>query len=275
MANLQNFFMTGCASGIGRHVTDLLTKAGHSVFATDIDIEALGNYAQQQGWPSDRVKIRKLDVRSPEEWEGAFGEAISAFGHIDVSMNVPGVMRAYWIDETPVEDVHLQLDINVKGVIFGTQTAARHMIERREGHIVNIGSLTGVAPVPGMSVYSGSKYAVRGFSLSAGLELRRHGVYVTVVCPDAVDTPLLDIPHIYDEEAALAFAGPRVLAVEEVGREIVNSVLPNKPEIFCIPRSRGRLARFAESFPSLMNLISPLAVKKGRAEQERRKNAAS
>jgi NAD(P)-dependent dehydrogenase (short-subunit alcohol dehydrogenase family) len=69
------------------------------------------------------------------------------------------------------------------------------------------------APVPGLSLYAASKFAVRGFSLAAAQELRRHGVFVTVVCPDAVRTPMLALQRDYPE-AALTFSGPRTLGVE-------------------------------------------------------------
>src|SRR5205823_4569252 len=113
----------------------------------------------------------------------------------------------------------------------------------RHGHIINIASMAALAPIPGISLYSASKYAVRGFSLAAAQELRAHGVYVTVVCPDAVQTPMLDAQLAHDEAAA-TFSGPRLLTVEEVGRAIIGQGLARRPLEIYLPPSRGWLARF-------------------------------
>ncbi len=108
-------------------------------------------------------------------------------------------------------DVELQIGVNLKGVIYGTREAARLMLRQpdlaRRGHIVNIASLAALAPIPGLTVYSATKYAVRAFSLAAAEELRPLGIAVTVVCPDAVKTPMLDLQVGY-EEAALTFTAP-------------------------------------------------------------------
>ena len=74
------------------------------------------------------------------------------------------------------EDVHRHFDVNVKGVIFGTRAAAARMIPQGHGHVVNIASMAALAPIPGLALYSASKYAVRAFSLAAAEELRAHGV---------------------------------------------------------------------------------------------------
>ena len=103
-----------------------------------------------------------------------------------------GVLRVERVEDLQPESVALQLDVNTKGVILGTQAAAKVMVGQGRGHIINIASMAALAPVPGISVYSASKFAVRGFSLAAAQELEDRGVQVTVVCPDAVDTPMVD-----------------------------------------------------------------------------------
>ena len=118
--------------------------------------------------------------------------AEEAWGEIDVVMNIAGVIRPGEIRSIQAEDVDYHFDINVKGLIFGTRAAAQRMIPRGRGHIINVASLASMAPIPGLGLYSASKYAVRGFSLSAAEELRHHGIAVTTVCPDAVDTPMVD-----------------------------------------------------------------------------------
>ncbi|HZS09731.1 MAG TPA: SDR family NAD(P)-dependent oxidoreductase [Blastocatellia bacterium] len=264
----QNFFLTGCASGIGRHLAGVLLAGGHRVFATDINLPALQEYARALNLPETQLRIAKLDVTDPQSWEAAFAEAVEAFGGIDVAANIAGLMIGGWALDAPPELVHRHFDINTKGVIFGTQTAARHMVKRGGGHIINIASLSALAPIPGIAIYSASKYAVRAFSLAVAQELRPHGVYVTAVSPDAVNTPLLD-PNKEVPAAALVFSGPRLLTVEEIARVIVKKVLPRRPLEVIIPWHRGWLARLTDAFPNLAFTLGPILHRRGLEKQTR------
>jgi 3-oxoacyl-[acyl-carrier protein] reductase len=276
----SRFFLTGCASGIGRHLADVLVAQGHHVFATDLDEPAMRAHADDlgraaasgeqgtdaEGWPPHRVFIRHLDVRDDLAWARVFSEAVRTMGAVDTLINVAGYLLPGYVGDFDAAAVHRHLDVNTKGVIFGTHTAARHMVERGQGHIVNIASLAALAPVPGISLYSASKYAVRAFSLAAATELRPRGVAVSVVCPDAVQTPMLDMQVGY-REAALTFSGARVLTVHDVVDAVVRRVLPRRPLELHLPRSRALLARLADLFPRTGMWLAPLLDRKGRARQ--------
>lgn len=272
MTASQRFFITGCASGIGRHAADVLLAAGHTVFATDLRLEPLQDFAHARAWPAGRAFCRALDVRDPAAWEAAYAEATQKMGAVDVLLNVAGYLKpAYTVDTTDV-DVDTHFDVNTKGVVHGTRVAARHMVARGRGHIVNIASIASLAPVPGIALYSASKYAVRAFSLAAAQELRPRGVYVSVVCPDAVRTPMLDLQLDY-REAELTFSAPRVLSPDDVVRVLVDVVLPRRPLQVSIPRSRALLARFADLFPRTSLWLEPLIRRVGRARQARMRGA--
>lgn len=266
MNSPQNFFLTGCASGIGQHMANVLLASGHKVWATDVNLAALTRHAELQGWPAERVRVRQLDVRDAQAWDAAVSEAAHEFGRIDVLMNIAGYLWADNFYEMPAEEVDRNIDINTKGVIFGTQSAARQMLKQKQGHIINIGSMAGLAPITSLAIYSASKYAVRGFSLAAAQELRPHGIYVTVVCPDAVETPMTARQR-GRIEAAILFSSPKLLTVEEVGKAIIERVLPNKPLEAYLPLHRGWLARFADVFPMFTFQLGPLFTRRGRAHQ--------
>jgi 3-oxoacyl-[acyl-carrier protein] reductase len=260
--------LTGGASGIGLHLAGVLADRGYRVMATDIDEAALSRRALERGWDSGRVVLRRLDVRSAAAWEEALDAAEQAFGDVDVVMNVAGVLRPAYVRDLRPEDVELHLAVNVTGTVLGTRAAARRMVPRRAGHIVNFGSLASLAPVPGLSLYSASKFAVRGFSLAAADELREHGVAVSVIMPDAVQTPMLDLQVEY-EEAALTFSGDRALTVDEIGRLMVDVVLPRRPMEVAVPPLRAFLARVANTAPAAAQALRPLLARKGRRVQER------
>jgi 3-oxoacyl-[acyl-carrier protein] reductase len=269
----RTFFLTGCASGIGRHLADVLLARGHRVWATDINLDALARHAAEAAWPEDRARVRRLDVRDARAWDAAVGEAAAEWGGVDVLMNIAGCLFADRCDETPAEQVHLSLDVNAKGVIFGTQAAARQMLRQparggARGHVINIGSMAGLAPIPSLAVYSASKYAVRGFSLAAAQELRPRGVYVTVVCPDAVETPLT-APQREREEGAILFSAGRLLTVEDVARAVIERALPRRPLEVYLPARRGLLARLTDLLPSAAFALAPLFARRGRRHQLR------
>lgn len=264
----QRFFITGCASGIGRHAADVLVAAGHTVFATDLRLDRLQEFAALRGWPRERAHCRGLDVRDAAAWESVFAEAVRLMGGVDVLLNIAGYLRPGYAVECDAEDVDRHFDINTKGVVHGTRVAARHMVLRGRGHIVNIASLAALAPVPGLALYSASKYAVRAFSVAAAQELRSSGVAVTVVCPDAVRTPMLDL-QLDRPEAELTFSGSRILSPDDVVRAIIDDVLPRRPILLGLPRGRAALARVADLFPRTAQWLEPILRKIGRARQRR------
>ncbi len=271
MSDIKHFFITGCASGIAKHLTGVLLRQGHRVFATDVNPSALEQAARDNAWPEDRVRLRALDVRDADAWEEVFGAAVGEFGHIDVCMNIAGLLLAAWATEQPINEVHSQIDVNVKGVIFGTRAAARHMVPRGKGHIVNIASIAGLTPVPGMAVYAASKYAVRAYSLSVNLELRKKGVYVVAICPASVQTPMLD-GQLYNDAADLFYSGYRMLTVEEIEHAILHRALRRKPpyEVH-IPRLKTKLAKLADIIPAMWPVFEPLYKRSGRRRQAQRR----
>jgi len=264
----KNIIVTGAASGIGQQLVTLLAQRGDRVLATDVDSQRLAASAAEPSWPAELVVTFPHDVTSAPSWSAAIALALERFGSLDVLINVAGVLRVERVEELEPESVVLQLDVNTKGVIFGTHAAAKVMVGQGRGHIINIASMAALAPVPGISVYSASKFAVRGFSLAAAQELESRGVRVTVVCPDAVDTPMVDY-QLDRAEAALTFSGPRVLSTDEVARAVIG-LLDGKPRLeLIIPWSRGLLARVSTLLPRwLHRRISARLTQKGLARQQ-------
>ena len=171
--------------------------------------------------------------------------------------------------------MHLQLDVNSKGVIFGTQAAVRVMLEQGHGHIINIASLAGVAPVPGLALYSASKFAVRGYTLAAAFELREKNIKVTAICPDAVQTPMLD-QQVNREEAAMTFSGSASpLTVEDIARAVFERALPKAPLEITLPLLRGLMAKFGSAFPGSSFAMLNWLRSRGRQRQAQRQTTGS
>lgn len=257
--------ITGAASGIGRHLVKAFSGRGDKVLATDVSYPRLVEVAEEDGWPDAAVAVARLDVVDPVAWEGALDLAEARFGDVTHLVNNAGVLSPDWLVHANEADIHRQLDVNVKGVVFGTRAAARRMVERGSGHILNMGSLASLSPVPGLSLYAASKFAVRGFSLSAALELKSKGVAVTVVMPDAVATPMLDLQR-GREEAALTFSGGQALTPADIERSLLVA-MKTRPLEVALPVSRGALARLANLAPGIALVLEPMMRKLGARRQ--------
>lgn len=263
--------VTGGASGIGLDLASQLYARGHRVLVADVNQEALAQRADERWRDRDRIALAHLDVRSAEQWQSAVELATARWGRLDVALNVAGVLVTGWSHDVSDEAIERMIDVNVKGVVFGTNAAARTMVAQRHGHIVNVASIAALVPVPGLAVYSATKHAVRAFSLAAAEELREHGVAISVVCPGPVQTPMLDA-QLHQDEAAMTFSAPRPLRPEEVTRAIVDRVLPTRPRELdiTVPLSgQSQLARLVGALPRLGPLLSPAVSQLGRRNQRR------
>lgn len=235
--------VSGAAGGIGQQLAARLSAVGAVVVATDVDEIALRKVATLT-----RVETLLCDVRRSEDWEKVFAHA-ARLGPVYALINAVGVLKPGYIDTVTAKEIDFHIDINVKGVMLGSAIAAREFKRAGEGHIINIASLAGVAPIPGIGLYSASKFAVRGFTLALASELIGTGVFATVVCPDAVKTPMLDLQKDYPE-AALTFSGAAPLAADDVAEAIVAVIGKNESEI-TLPLWRGLMAKAASAMPSL------------------------
>jgi 3-oxoacyl-[acyl-carrier protein] reductase len=258
--------VTGAGSGIGRHLTGALSSRGHRLLATDVNLSALEAAAKADGWSPSAVKLCKLDIRLPAEWETAKALALQSFSRLDVLLNVAGYLKPGNSWELEASEIDKHFDINVKGLMHGTRAIGAHFVGQKSGHIINIGSLASLAPVPGLCLYSASKFAVRGFSLATAQELKLHNVFVSLVMPDAVQTPMLDL-QVDFEEAALTFSGARALTVQDIEKVVIDEVLVNKPLEVALPFARAAAARLADFMPGMASRLIPLLSKKGMKAQ--------
>jgi short-subunit dehydrogenase len=266
---MKTFLVTGGASGIGAQLAMALLQRGERVCAVDINPAPMEALKASAAMP-EQLWIASLDVRDAAAWDALLDQLKQRWNQLDVLVNVAGVLKPGYCYESTAAEVDFHIDINTKGAIHGTRAAARLMKAQGHGHIINIASLAGIAAVPGLSLYSASKFAVRGYSLAAALELRDSGVKVTVVCPDAVQTPMLDMQVNYDQ-AALTFSGSRSLTTQEVVAAILDRALTKAPLEITLPASRGFVSKLASFFPGLSALVLDSLLKKGRQKQRQAK----
>lgn len=262
--------VTGAASGIGRHFATALRRQRPDMVLVlcDADEQRL---AEAHGAAAD-VTLETFDIRDAGAWERVIAATVQRHGRLDYLFNIAGIDRIAMFVDQPLANIDDLVDVNLKGTLYGMRLAAAQMAAQGSGQIVNVASLAGISPTPGTAIYSATKFALRGVSLAAAVELRGRGVTVTVVCPDLVDTELLEqhLDRADPEAAALAFSGPRPLRPEEVTEAILRA-MRDRPLEITIPLGRGLLAKLAGAAPSaLVRLYQPLSRRGARSFERTR-----
>ena len=230
--------VTGAGRGFGRAIAQRLAARGYTVLATDVDADAAAASAELAGGFS-----MELDVRDPEAHRAAARAAVE-HGPLEVWVNNAGVMRTVKCWEQPDDDVRLECEVNLFGVIWGSRAAVDAMrAGPGDAHIINVASMSALQPVPGLAVYAATKHAVLGFSGSLQGDLLDAGLPITVhaICPDGADTQLVR-EHDDEPEAAIIWSGRRLLTVDEVADQTV-ALLDSKKLVHVVPRWRGWGAR--------------------------------
>lgn len=211
--------VTGAAMGIGMAIAAQLVKDGLTVLVSDLDeVRAAATAAElcSQGLSAAPLG---LDVSSPESIAAAFARVKERYGRCDVIVNNAGVAKTFPFLDFPLESFLTIMAVNVTGALLCSQHAARLMVPRRWGRIINIASVAGMRSVgSGRTGYGTSKAAVIGMTRQMASELAEFGITANAVAPGPVDTPLTKVLHSDEFRAAYTAAIPmkRYGAPEEI-----------------------------------------------------------
>lgn len=188
--------VTGAARGIGREIARALLAGGARVVLSDVDEKALTMTVAELNGASGAAKPDGADavgvagnVTSLSSMQALASEAERRFGPLAVWVNNAGLARHRRIVDYSEQEIDLQLAVNLKGAIAGSQAALRAMTPHRGGHIINIISTASLRGIPTESVYCAAKWGVRGFTHALREEAATLGIRVTALLPGGVDTP--------------------------------------------------------------------------------------
>lgn len=253
----RSVVVIGAASGIGAATARALVRAGARV--------ALADLAELTLPDSERVLGMRADVTRTETLDALRDAAIGAFGSIDAVINCASVIAPGPVDRLPVEAVYRQINVNLLGTVLVTRTFLPHFRERGRGHLIHVGSLGGIVPLAGEAIYSATKFAVRGFCLALGLELRGTGISVSVVCPDSTDTPQLAIEATQHGSPFSFLSAP--LDPADVAAAILDTMRRPRLEV-AVPSGRGLPAKLLAWSPALLHRLYPLLQRWGGARRD-------
>ena len=181
----KTLFITGVSSGFGLALSREALSEGHRVIGTVRNDDARRAF---EALHDERAHAVSLDVTDIDGIPDAVAEAESRFGPVDVLVNNAGYGHEGIFEESPIEAMRRQFEVNVFGAVAVTQAFVPRFRERRRGHIVNITSMGGFITMPGIAYYCGSKFALEGISEVLGKELAPFGVHVTAVAPGSFRT---------------------------------------------------------------------------------------
>lgn len=210
--------ISGGARGMGAAHARRFVAEGASVVIGDVLDDEGAAVAKELG---DAVVYRHLDVREPEQWAGIVAAAVEEFGGLHVLVNNAGIVNGNLLVDFALDEWQRIIDINLTGTFLGMQAAVPAMTNG--GSIVNVSSVEGLRGSPGLHGYTATKFAVRGLTKSAALELASQGIRVNSVHPGLISTPMtegipadfLQIPLARAAEADEVSALVAYLASEE------------------------------------------------------------
>ena len=243
--------ITGATSGFGEAAAHKFAQNGWDCIITGRRVERLQKLEQalRETYQAD-VLILNFDVRKSPEVKQAIASLDGKWKNIDVLLNNAGLAAGRGpIQEGSYEDWDQMIDTNVKGLLYMTREVSPLMIERKKGHIINVGSLAGWESYGGGNVYIGTKHAVRAITRSSRIDLLPFNIKVSVISPGAAETEFSLVRFKGDEEKASAiYNGYKPLDAKDVAESMYFMATQpehvNIEEILILPTAQATTAIF-------------------------------
>ena len=211
--------ITGAARGQGAAAARRFVAEGASVMITDVLDDQGKELAAELG-----AEYCHLDVSAVDEWADAVAFTVQTFGDITVLVNNAGILHFSALADTTLADYQRVIGINQVGTFLGMRAVVESMTRAGGGSIVNVSSVEGLGGMPYLVAYTASKFAIRGMTKVAAMELGQHGIRVNSVHPGAIDTPM--VSEALGRQIDVSPVGKK-LALRRIGQpdDVANVVL--------------------------------------------------
>ena len=258
--------VTGGASGIGRAICSELIQQNVFVIISDINEQLGKNTETELNKESINARYAYLDVTEYDSVERLLTDIYQEFGRIDYLFNNAGIAMYGELYDMTIDNWKEIMDVNLWGVINGTQVGYNLMKKQGFGHIVNTASAAGLGPSPVTSAYATTKHAVVGLTTSLHYEAEEFGIKVSALCPTFVDTP------IFEEASAIninktvitqQLKKQKVMSPEKLAEITLKGTHRNKP-IICPMPMRRTMDVFFTLFPHVHKRLMRLVCKVSR-----------
>src|SRR5438309_8239392 len=187
----QVAIVTGAGQGIGKAIATRFADEGADIGIIDLNGEKAMATCKEIRRGGRRARPAVADVANFPAVEAAVGEIVGELGRLDILVNNAGIeKRAPFLEITP-DDWRRQLDVNLSGTFYCSQAAAREMVKRRYGRIVNLSSVAGLIGPIDLAAYGAAKAGIIGLTRAASLDLADHGITVNAIAPGPIETDLM------------------------------------------------------------------------------------
>ena len=246
--------IAGASSGIGEAAARTLGNNGYRVVLAARRQERLEDLASQIREEGGEALPIQTDLAQVEQIQQLVEKTIQAYGKIDILVNSAGSARHVWFDEhSLISDIQIQIQANLTGAIQLTRTVLPWMLTENRGHIIHICSISSWVGVPTYSIYSASKFGLRGFLESLRRELRGTGITVSEIYPGAVDTE-------FGQHVDVQWKTPKflpkwmLLSAEDVADQVLR-VIQKKKKTTIIPGFMGLVIWANAHFPGIVSWV--------------------
>jgi len=221
----KNVLITGATSGIGKATAELLANEGYNLILCGRRVERLKVLKEELSQKS-RIRTLSFDVRDREKVVAKIGGLEDEWKEIDILLNNAGNAHGLApIQEGSIDDWDAMIDINVKGLLYVSKAVVPGMVERKSGHIINIGSIAGKEVYPNGNVYCASKFAVDAINQGMRIDLNQYGIKVTAINPGLVETEFSLVRFKGDKERAnVNYQGYKPLSAKDIAEVILFTI---------------------------------------------------
>lgn len=227
-------FITGASEGIGKATALLFAKNGYDLIITARTKDKLEATAEELRILNRNVLAISTDVSNYSAVEALVNLSLERFSKIDVLVNNAGICMTAPMAKTTMEDWQKIIDVNLWGYIHTINLLLPHFLERKQGSIINVGSFGGKIPLPNMTAYCTSKYAITGLTETLRLELEPQGIHVSGVHPSVTNSDFLERAVFKDsdpEQMKQILSSPFVSQPEDVAKAIWDAVKHPQAEV--------------------------------------------
>jgi NADP-dependent 3-hydroxy acid dehydrogenase YdfG len=235
--------VTGAASGLGRAISLQLAQQGYHVVVSDIDLPGAQRVAAELIAQHGHACAMRLDVTSAAGWSALRDDLQLRYDHLDLLVNNAGIGCAGEIGQFSLDDWQAVVDVNFRGAVNGCHAMIDWLkANPRGGHIVNVASIAAVASGPTLAAYNATKAAVLSLSETLYVELKRHNIGVTVVCPGFFPTNILSNGRFSNQaqrSAAEVYMRQATITAEQVAVAVVRAV--ERKRLYVILPLRARI----------------------------------
>jgi NADP-dependent 3-hydroxy acid dehydrogenase YdfG len=254
--------ITGASSGFGEDAARLFAAHGASVVLAARRIERMQAEVERIQASGGEAMATPVDVTNRADIENMVKSVLENYGQIDILFNNAGFGRMDWLEALdPARDIHTQIAVNLTGLIEVTHAVLPYMLQRNNGHIINMSSVAGWLAAPTFSIYAATKFGVRGFTDALRREVAHRGIQVSGIYPGPAATEFSEHTGKSNIKKGFKLPGGITMTSEYVARQVLKTAKHPRRAVI-LPWWFAPIIWFDGAFPTITDWIQTSVSKK-------------